>query len=231
MAAELKQVTIYTDGACDPNPGGPGGYGVVLISGNTRQELSGGFRSTTNNRMEVFAAIQGLESLQTPCRVMLYSDSKYLVNAMSRGWVQRWKAHDWWRSETARAANVDLWERLLNQCEKHQVKFAWVRGHAGNRDNERCDQLSYSASKQAGLPADEGYVQRADDVTAEASAQMTHEGQPCRKCAAPVIKRVPHKKIRPDQLYYFEYYLYCPQCRTMYMVEEAKRYLDRPAMF
>jgi ribonuclease HI len=232
MVDELKQVTIYTDGACDPNPGGPGGYGVVLISGNARKELSGGFRSTTNNRMEVLAAIKGLESLKMPCKVTLYSDSEYLVKAMMQGWVQRWKARNWWRGKNTRAANSDLWEQLVVLCEKHQVEFVWVRGHAGNRENERCDQLSYSALKQTNLPIDEGYEHRKeDDQDDEALAKMTYEGQPCRKCSTPVIKRIPHKKIRPDHLYYFEYYLYCPKCHTMYMVEEAKRHLDQPTMF
>jgi ribonuclease HI len=156
MTEELKQVEMYTDGGCDPNPG-PGGYGVVLLSGGRRKELSGGFRLTTNNRMEIFAAIRGLETLGEPCRVTLYSDSEYLVNAMTLGWAQRWKANKWKRNKREKALNVDLWDRLLAQCERHHVEFIWVKGHAGLRENERCDQLSMAALRQKDLPIDEGY--------------------------------------------------------------------------
>jgi ribonuclease HI len=122
MNEEIKEVTLYTDGACEPNPG-PGGWGVVLIYGNHRKELSGGFQLSTNNRMEIIAAIKGLEALKTPCKVTLYSDSEYLVNAMMQGWVCRWQRDNWWRNKEERAANVDLWEKLLDLCNKHQVEF------------------------------------------------------------------------------------------------------------
>lgn len=153
---ESKQVTIYTDGGCDPNPG-PGGYGVVLIYGSRRKELSGGFRHTTNNRMELYAAIQGLEALTEPCQVTLYSDSEYLVNAMTKGWAARWKKRGWMRNSKEEALNPDLWERLLALCEVHQVSFVWLRGHAGTPENERCDQLSARARLRKDLPVDEGY--------------------------------------------------------------------------
>ena len=156
MSGRPNQVEIYTDGGCDPNPG-PGGYGVVLLYGRHRKELSGGFRLTTNNRMEIYAAIQGMEALAAPSRVTLYSDSGYLVNAMTLGWVQRWRAQNWKRNKREKALNVDLWERLLAQCERHQVEFVWVKGHAGLRENERCDQLSLQALKKKELPVDEGY--------------------------------------------------------------------------
>ena len=152
----LKQVTIYTDGACDPNPG-PGGYGVVLIFGKTRKELSGGFRRTTNNRMEIYAAIQGLDVLKKPCQVTLYSDSAYLVKSMVLGWAKRWEKAGWRRNKREKALNVDLWEKLLALCDQHQVVFVWVKAHAGTPENERCDQLSYQALRQVNLPADEGY--------------------------------------------------------------------------
>lgn len=152
----LNQVAIYTDGACEPNPG-PGGYGAVLIHGSARRELHGGFRRTTNNRMEIFAAIAGLEALKVPCKVVLYSDSKYLVDAISKGWARRWKAMGWWRTKKEKAANADLWARLLAACKKHRVEFAWVKGHAGNPENERADELSTLMLKHPDLPADEGY--------------------------------------------------------------------------
>jgi ribonuclease HI len=150
------QVEIYTDGGCKPNPG-PGGYGVVLVHLKKRMEIGGGFRLTTNNRMEIYAAIKGLESLNKSCRVTLYSDSQYLVKAMMAGWAARWKKKNWWRTRTERALNTDLWQRLLDLCERHEVKFVWVRGHAGNKENERCDQLSCEARRGPNLPADEGY--------------------------------------------------------------------------
>ncbi len=153
-----KQVLIYTDGACMPNPG-PGGYGIVWIYGSVRKEASGGFRLTTNNRMELLAAILGLEALKEPCQVRLHSDSQYLVRAINEGWAKRWKKKGWHRSGSTKALNPDLWEKLLALCEKHQVEFVWVKGHAGNPENERCDQLSYAALTAPDLPEDEGYKQ------------------------------------------------------------------------
>jgi len=164
---ESKQVTIYTDGGCDPNPG-PGGYGVVLIYGSHRKELSGGFRRTTNNRMELYAAIQGLQALTEPCQVTLYSDSEYLVNAMTRGWAARWKKRGWMRTSKEKALNPDLWDRLLALCQVHRVAFIWLRGHAGTPENERCDQLSAQAMRHKHLPVDEGYE---DQLNRKPSAQ------------------------------------------------------------
>ena len=154
----LKKIEVYTDGGCDPNPG-PGGYGVVLLFDGRRKELSGGFRRTTNNRMEIYAAIKGLEELTETCRVTLYSDSEYLVRAMNEDWVRRWKANRWKRNKHDKALNVDLWERLLALCDRNQVEFVWVKGHAGLRENERCDQLSMKALQKGNLPPDEGYEQ------------------------------------------------------------------------
>ena len=156
MRDDLKHVTIYTDGGCDPNPG-PGGFGAVLLMGGQRLELSGGFRLTTNNRMEIIAAIRGLEALSEPCQVTLHSDSEYLVKAMNLGWVKRWKANHWKRNKRDKALNVDLWKRLLELCERHQVEFRWVKGHAGTRENERADRLSVAALRQGNLAVDEEY--------------------------------------------------------------------------
>ncbi len=154
--APQKTVTIYTDGACLGNPG-PGGWGVVLLYGEHRRELSGGYRLTTNNRMEILAAIKGLEALKSRCSVTLYSDSQYLVNAISKSWAKRWQANGWKRNARERALNPDLWERLLNLCSRHEVTFVWVRGHANNRENERCDILSKEAAARPALEADPGY--------------------------------------------------------------------------
>jgi len=152
----MKRVTIYTDGACSGNPG-PGGYGAVLQFGESRNELSGGFRSTTNNRMELLAVIRGLEVLKQPCRVTVYSDSRYIVDAVNKGWAVRWRANGWKRNKREKAVNPDLWGRLLKQLERHDVDFQWVKGHAGNPGNERADELAVGASKGDDLAVDEGY--------------------------------------------------------------------------
>lgn len=156
MVENLEHVVIYTDGACVGNPG-PGGYGVVLKSGHARRELSGGFRLTTNNRMELMAAIIGLSALKQPCKVTLYSDSRYLVETMSEGKAKKWQLNGWKRNKKDYALNVDLWQKLLDLCEYHQVTFNWVPGHSGNRENERCDYLSTRASLSRDLPSDPGY--------------------------------------------------------------------------
>ncbi len=217
---ELKEVTIYTDGGCVPNPG-PGGYGVILIYGDRKRKLSGGFRLTTNNRMEIFAAIAGLEALKFPSKVKLYSDSRYLVDNMNQGWVRKWQENGWWRNKKEKAINIDLWEKLLILCDRHQIEFKWVKGHAGHPMNERCDELSMSALKQPNLPADEGYEHHLEENDL---VKITREGQPCRKCSTPVLKKIPRRKQKPGQMYYYEHYFLCPKCRTMYVVEEAKRY-------
>jgi ribonuclease HI len=152
----MKKVTIYTDGGCINNPG-PGGFGVVLRYDSHRKELSGGYRRTTNNRMEILAAIAGLEALREPCRVTLYSDSQYLVNAIEKGWAERWQANGWMRNKKEKAINPDLWERLLDLCRTHTVKFEWLRGHAGHSENERCDELATAAARGSNLAIDEGY--------------------------------------------------------------------------
>jgi ribonuclease HI len=162
MTENLRQVTIYTDGACIGNPG-PGGYGVILIYEGHRRELSGGFRKTTNNRMEITGAIVGLEALREKCKVALYSDSAYLVNSMSRGWAVRWRVAGWKRNKRDRALNTDLWERLLRLCEYHDVRFNWVKGHAETPDNVRCDELAMQAALRPSLPDDEGYVSPSED--------------------------------------------------------------------
>ena len=149
-------VTIHTDGACLGNPG-PGGYGVILEHQGRRRELSGGYAQTTNNRMELLAAIVGLEALNRPCDVTLYSDSRYLVDAVSKGWAVKWRSNGWMRNKREAAVNPDLWERLLNLLERHKTEFRWVRGHSGEPNNERCDALASAAARGDNLPADPGY--------------------------------------------------------------------------
>ena len=147
-----QEVIIYTDGACSGNPG-PGGYGVVLLSGKHRKELSEGFRLTTNNRMELLGAIIGLEALKFDgLTVKLYTDSQYLVNAVNKGWLFTWE-----QKRFAKKKNQDLWLRFLDVYRKHRVTLIWVKGHNNNPENERCDLLAVAASKGPGLKEDEGY--------------------------------------------------------------------------
>ena len=155
-AEALAEVEIYTDGGCSGNPG-PGGYGTILLYKNRRKELSGGFRLTTNNRMEILTVIKGLEALRKPCRVTVYSDSQYVVHAMEKGWALRWQASGWRRNKKEAAVNPDLWERLLELCSVHNVRFQWVRGHVGTRENERADQLAREAATGTGLAVDAVY--------------------------------------------------------------------------
>jgi len=146
----MKYVEIYTDGACSGNPG-PGGYGVILKFGKHSKELSAGFKTTTNNRMELRAVIAGLSILREKCRVKIFSDSKYLVDAVKKGWAQRWRNNNWQRNKDEKALNPDLWETLLNLLEKHEVTFEWIRGHAGHPENERCDKLAVKAANSQNL--------------------------------------------------------------------------------
>ena len=144
----MKHVDIFTDGACSGNPG-PGGYGVILRFGTAEKELSGGEASTTNNRMELLAAITGLRALKEPCEVTLYSDSQYLINGITKGWAQNWKKNGWRRGNKEPALNPELWDELLTLCARHKVHFEWVRGHAGHPENERCDKLAVAAASNA----------------------------------------------------------------------------------
>lgn len=146
------KITMYTDGASRGNPG-PGGYGTVLLAGPYRKEMSEGFRKTTNNRMELLAVIKGLEALKKEgSEVLIYSDSKYVVDAVSKGWI--WS---WIKKGFKGKKNEDLWRRFLESYKKHKVEFRWVKGHAGNVENERCDQLAVKAAEMANLAADQGY--------------------------------------------------------------------------
>ncbi len=145
------KVRIYTDGAARGNPEGPGGYGTVLqyidTKGNLHEkELSQGYEKTTNNRMELMAAIAGLEALNRPCEVELYSDSKYLVDAFNQDWIGSWIKKGWKRSKNEPVKNIDLWQRLLKACEPHTITFIWVKGHDGHPENERCDKLATAAA-------------------------------------------------------------------------------------
>jgi ribonuclease HI len=160
LKATDHQVVLFTDGACTGNPG-RGGYGALLLYQGEQKEFSGGYRLTTNNRMEILACIVGLQALKEPCDVTIYSDSKYVVNAMTQNWALKWRRRGWKRrlgdGSEAPALNADLWAQMLELCDKHRVKFEWVRGHDGNEGNERCDQLARAAAASSDLGIDTVY--------------------------------------------------------------------------
>ncbi len=143
----MKQVEIFTDGACKGNPG-PGGWGAILRYKGVEKEISGGERNTTNNRMELTAVISALRLLKESCTVTLYTDSQYVCNAVNQGWAKKWKANGWMRNKKEKALNPELWESLLELCDRHEVSFNWVKGHAGHPENERCDRLAVAEAEK-----------------------------------------------------------------------------------
>lgn len=143
----LTSVELFTDGACSGNPG-PGGWGAILRSGSFEKELSGGEESTTNNRMELMAVIAGLEALNRKCSVTIYSDSKYFVDAVEKGWAKSWQKNGWRKGDKSPAKNPDLWQRLLTLLDSHEIKLVWLKGHAGHPENERCDQMAVNESQK-----------------------------------------------------------------------------------
>jgi ribonuclease HI len=153
---DAGSIHVYTDGGCISNPG-PGGWAAVIIDRTGRRELSGGVRYTTNNRMELKACIMALKSLDKGATVSLFTDSQYVANAVEKGWARKWRSRNWMRDKSHRAENPDLWAELLDLVEERRVRFHWVRGHAGNPENERCDELARSAAQRKDLPVDPGY--------------------------------------------------------------------------
>ena len=147
MAAKQTEVELFTDGACSGTPG-PGGWGAILRCGTREKELSGGSAQTTNNKMELTAAIEGLKALKYPCRVTLCTDSKYVADGITKGWAASWRARGWKKSDGKPALNPELWEELLELCGKHDVKIIWVKGHAGHPENERCDALAVAETQK-----------------------------------------------------------------------------------
>ena len=210
-ATPPKQVTIFSDGGAEPNPG-IGGYGIVLRFGDSAKELSAGYQATTNNRMELLAAIVGLETLKETCSVRLYSDSRYIVDMVETGAVFRWREKNWKNGKTK---NADLWERFVIAYVKHDVEMVWVKGHAGIADNERCDRLASQAMLSNQLEVDEGYleiikpsgVQTKQETSADADSRSALKnkprgpkpkqiGDPCRNCATPLVAARPKRATR-----------------------------------
>jgi len=154
--APQKNVVIYTDGACSGNPG-PGGYGAVLIYKTWRKEISAGYRWTTNNRMELLALIESVDLLKEPCKLSIFSDSKYVIQGFTKGWMAGWRKNGWITASKKPVQNRDLWERLDTLLGGHEFSFTWVKGHAENKENNRCDALAVSASKKNPDTIDEGF--------------------------------------------------------------------------
>jgi len=230
---EIPEIDLFSDGGADPNPG-KGGFGVILSYKGRKKEFSQGYQSTTNNRMELMGVIFGLEKLKTKSIVNIYTDSRYVIDGITKGWAIRWKSNDWYKSKLQKAINPDLWERLLNLISEHEnVTFHWVKGHDGHSENERCDELASMALNGTNLIEDIGFIfkevtnNKPDKSTFEYLPnynKVKSEGDLCKKCGVKVIRKETKKKnIKDTQTYYFEYYLLCPQCKTIYMIEEAKR--------
>lgn len=234
---EIPTIDLYSDGGAEPNPG-RGGYGVVLAWNGKKKEFSQGYEMTTNNRMELLGVITGLEKLKTKSNVNVYTDSKYVINGIEKGWAKRWKSNNWYRNKKDKAINSDLWERLLDLISVHTVQFNWVKGHNGHVENERCDCLATQALRSDNLSVDSEFNKPVSERDTELEPQskpktssklkILKEGDPCKHCTTPVIKKdTKRKKLKSNQTYYFEYYMYCPQCRAIYMVEEAKRTVEK----
>lgn len=248
---EIPEVDLYSDGGAEPNPG-KGGYGIIMSYKGIKREFSQGFRLTTNNRMELMGVINGLERLKTKSIVNVYSDSRYVVDGITKGWAEKWKSNNWYRTKTEKAINCDLWEKLLTLISNQQdVKFNWIRGHFGHPENERCDELANLALNSESLIDDTGYeenlfintgyeintsttspIEKTSHQNQKANSKIKNEGDLCRKCeTAVVFKPTKKKDLKPGQTYYFEYYFLCPKCKTVYMVEEAKRFIQDNNLF
>ncbi len=231
---EIPDIELHSDGGAEPNPG-KGGFGVILQYKGKQKEFFKGYEFTTNNRMELMGVIFGLEQLKTKSNVQVFTDSKYVIDGITKGWAEKWKSNGWKRKKNIKAINSDLWDRLLNVISKHNVKFNWVKGHSGHTENERCDTLANNGINSKELLEDIGYEPKEienDESTRVSTTfsktkkiKIEKEGDKCRNCGEPVIKksRKKTKKIKSNQTYYFEYILLCPSCKTMYMTEDAKR--------
>lgn len=154
----MKKIIIYTDGSCLGNPGSGGWAAILKVEGtDARRELAGGFSKTTNNRMEIISVLEALKQLREPCEVSIFSDSQYVCNTISKGWIYGWHRHGWIKSDKQPVKNVDLWQKLLPLLSQHKVTFHWLRGHAGHQDNERCDKLARDFASKSSLPEDPGF--------------------------------------------------------------------------
>jgi ribonuclease HI len=229
---ELPEIELFTDGGAEPNPG-KGGFGTILKHKGRQKEFFGSYELTTNNRMELMAVIFGLEKIKTKARVQIYSDSKYVVDGIEKGWAVNWERNNWVRKKGNLVLNKDLWGRLLDVIKMHEVTFNWVKGHDGHIENERCDVLANLGINSEHKIKDEGYLEYLENIEFYQEQKMEKVGDLCRKCQTPLVKKNPKKRRKlKNQNYYYEYYLFCPNCKAMYMVADAKRDLpDNNSLF
>lgn len=223
---EIPNIKLFTDGGASPNPG-KGGFGTILSFNGRQKEFYAGYELTTNNRMELMAVIFGLEKIKTKAKVQVFSDSKYVIDGIEKGWALKWKKNNWIRKKNAFALNKDLWKRLLEVVDKHEVTFNWVKGHAGHRENERCDYLANLGIHADAKVKDEGYLDYLENIEDYKENNIKKVGDLCKKCNVKVIKKpatIPKKTS--EKKYYYEYYLYCSNCRAIYRTEDAKRDID-----
>lgn len=201
---EIPEINLYSDGGAEPNPG-KGGFGVIMTYKEIKREYSQGYELTTNNRMELMGVIYGLEQLKAKSVVHVYSDSRYVVDGIEKGWAEKWRSNNWYRTRTEKAINYDLWDKLLTLIsEQHKVSFNWVKGHAGHPENERCDELAFAALNGENLLVDTGYKpnQLNGDENGEGElvgsgfkkSKINTEGDYCRKCGASLVKKPTKRK-------------------------------------
>lgn len=232
----FPEVEIYSDGWSKPNPG-RWGYWVILHYKWVKKEFYQGYKLTTNNRMELTWVITWLQKLSTKAKVKIYTDSQYTINWIEKWWAKKWKDNNWYRTKSEKAINHDLWEILLDLVEKHDVKFHWVKWHNGHIENERCDELATLAMTMENLLEDINYINSTEDIelfpsnsivinkTVDKNLKITKPWDSCRKCNTPVEKKQPKSKKAKPWSYYYEYYLLCPSCKTMYFLDDAKIYI------
>lgn len=215
---EIPEIELFSDGGAQPNPG-KGGFGVILSFMGKKKELFKGYKLTTNNRMELMGVIHGLEQLKTKSNVKVYTDSRYIIDSMTKGWALQWK-EDNWKKKNKPVQNSDLWIKLLNLTSIHDATFIWIKGHSGHPENERCDYLANQGINLPELLDDKGFKERKNDI-------IEKEGDKCRKCGTILVKRKPkEKEMKTGQTYYYAYYLFCPSCKTIYLLEDGKRYIQ-----
>jgi len=231
---QIPEVNIFSDWGANPNPG-PWGYGVILKSWDHQKDFSQWYKRTTNNRMELMWAIIGFKKLKTRSRVILNTDSQYTINGLQKWWAQKWKSNNWFRTWSQKAQNWDLWKILLEESEKHEVSFNWIKWHNGHIENELCDELATLAMKKKSLLVDEWYIENSvvskTQKVPSSQSSLIDEFESvwidCKKCQNPLVKKYPkHTKKTLEKQYYYEYFHHCPSCKTNYMLVEAKREIN-----
>ncbi len=231
----VPEVNIYSDWWANPNPW-RAGYGIVMEYKWNKKEFFQWFEKSTNNRMELSWVINWLKKLKQKSKVNIFTDSQYTINWIEKWWAQKWKENNWIRTKKEKAMNYDLWEQLLEEVKKHQVKFHWVKWHNWHIENEKCDELATKAMTTGKILVDDFYMENYNSLSTEGfnplkninksknTNKISKSWDICWKCNTPVEKKIPKKKkLKPEQKFYYEYFLFCPWCKTNYMIPEWKR--------